>query len=252
MSLLTANQAEDQECDEEGENHDNGLIPLPQEIDDLSNTLPMLTLRRPNVRSLEVLIAFLPDRAKALSLCNNYLNHAIFFFRPITHEELLELLLPHIYTTATARLHARASGQSPTDPSAIDDSALPHALASLFFVFSLGALLDINLPPYNPQAEHYYHLGRAALSLRKMWPPSLETIQAVGLMATYHSLAGKKYSRDSAVRTFASRSQKGSLISTIVVHHELGGEVGSECASVHFLSCGTANLKLNSSQFGLR
>jgi hypothetical protein len=204
---LTLNQAEDEECDEEGENHDDGLIALPQEVDDLSNTLPMLTLRRPNVRSLEILDAFLPDRAKALNLSNNYLNHAIFFFRPIKHEELLDSLLPHVYNTAEARLHATASGQSATEPAAIDDSALPHALASLFFVFSLGALLDINLPPYNAQAEHYYHLGRAALSLRKMWPPSLETIQAVGLMATYHSLAGKKYSRDSAVRAMVFTSQ---------------------------------------------
>ena len=28
--------------------------------------------------------------------------------------------------------------------------------------------------------------------------PSIRSVQAVGLMATYHSLAGKKYSRDSA------------------------------------------------------
>jgi hypothetical protein len=42
-------------------------------------------------------------------------------------------------------------------------------------------------------------LGRAALSLRSVFDsPQIETVQAVGLMATYHSLGDKKYTRDSA------------------------------------------------------
>lgn len=76
----------------------------------------------------------------------------------------------------------------------------PHALALAFFVFALGALLDLNLPPYNAEAEHYYDLGRASLSLRVVFDsPQVDTVRAIGLMATYHSLGSKRYTRDSAV-----------------------------------------------------
>ncbi|KAJ8461802.1 hypothetical protein ONZ45_g18167 [Pleurotus djamor] len=79
------------------------------------------------------------------------------------------------------------------------DPAAPHALATIFFILALGALLDIKNPPYGAEAERYYILGKAALSLRTVFDfPSIRSVQAVGLMATYHSLAGKKYSRDSA------------------------------------------------------
>ena len=57
--------------------------------------------------------------------------------------------------------------------------------------------------PYNSEAERYYDLGRAALSLRAVYDsPNMDSVQAIGLMATYHSLAGKRYSRDSAVWYF--------------------------------------------------
>jgi hypothetical protein len=142
----------------------------------------------------------LPELGRALTLCESYLNHATFFFRPVKRDQLLDQLLPNTYDSTHAKAQARANGSPSADPLEVDDSSYAHALASLFFIFSLGALFDITLPPYNAQAEHFYHVGRAALSLRKTCPPTLETVQAVGLMATYHSLAGKKYSRDSAVR----------------------------------------------------
>ncbi|KAF9460589.1 hypothetical protein BDZ94DRAFT_1299782 [Collybia nuda] len=112
-------------------------------------------------------------------------------------------------TTTTGAGAGTGTGTGTTDPHSTDtatdangravDSMSPHALATLFFVFALGALLDLDLPPYNAEAELYYDLGRAALGLRPVVEsPQLDTVQAMGLMATYHSLAGKKYSRDSA------------------------------------------------------
>ncbi|KAF6760882.1 fungal-specific transcription factor domain-containing protein [Ephemerocybe angulata] len=183
---------------DDGESEDHDAISLPPEIEQLSNRLPLFSTRRPNARALELLEAFLPDRARATALCEVWINHAAFFFRPIKQEELLHTLLPQIYETAQARVHARANGEPPAHPLEIDDSAYPHSLASLFLIFSLGALMDVSLPPYNAQGEHFYHLGRAALSLRNTYSPTLETVQAVGLMATYHSLAGKKYTRHGA------------------------------------------------------
>lgn len=114
-------------------------------------------------------------------------------------------LLPNVYNSALIRRQCSESSpnQSRQDDSGPVTSSTPHALATLFFLFALGALLDLDLSPYNAEAEKYYDLGRAALSLRIVYDsPTVETVQAMGLMATYHSLAGKKYSRDSAVSLF--------------------------------------------------
>lgn len=122
----------------------------------------------------------LPSRDRAHLLCQLYIDHASLFFRPIKSDELFDLFLPNVYK----------------DP----HSALPHTLATLFFVFALGALFDLRLRAYNKEAELYYHLGLTALSLKHILldTPQINTIRAVGLMATYHSMDSKKYSRDSA------------------------------------------------------
>ena len=132
----------------------------------------------------------LPPLESASSLVCSYCDHASYFYRPIKREELLNVLLPYIYSKTDS-----PSGLTDSDPSR------SHDLATLFFIFALGALLDLNLPPYNSEAERYYTLGRAALSFKPVFEsPSISTVQALGLMATYHSHAGRKYSRDSAVR----------------------------------------------------
>lgn len=152
-----------------------------------------------------MLESLLPSHERAWALCESYLGHGALFFRPIQREELMNTFLPGVYNTASARVTSRvAADASPREDSedpAPADSSSPHALATCFFLFALGALLDLNLGPYNAEAEHYYDLGRSALSLRAVFDsPKVDTVQALGLMATYHSLAGKKYSRDSAVR----------------------------------------------------
>ncbi|TEB22239.1 hypothetical protein FA13DRAFT_1819087 [Coprinellus micaceus] len=171
---------------DEGEHEDDQEIPLPPEIDRLSGELSLLASRRPN--------ASWPSTFGIIASGARKSTHPL----PVKREQLLDQLLPNTYDSTHAKAQARANGSPSADPLEVDDSSYAHALASLFFIFSLGALFDITLPPYNAQAEHFYHVGRAALSLRKTCPPTLETVQAVGLMATYHSLAGKKYSRDSA------------------------------------------------------
>ena len=120
-------------------------------------------------------------------------------------------MLPHVYNTANQRVRTRinfnaaneASPQSESSENGLNmelEQGNSHALAVCFFIFALGALFDVNLPPYNGEAERYYDLGRAALSAKAVYDsPSIETVQSIGLMATYHTLAGRKYSRDSAV-----------------------------------------------------
>lgn len=67
-----------------------------------------------------------------------------------------------------------------------------HELALMFVIFCFGALTDISLPPApdNPDADQYFQLTRAALTLEPVLdrPPSVATVQALSLMAIYQGL----------------------------------------------------------------
>ena len=176
-----------------------------EEVQKVADLFPFTSKTRPNLNKLELLEAYLPSMDEALDLCNCYIDHGTYFFRPIQRDELFDILLPGVYNAAAGRRAVRLDdGSSP--PSDIEEGhsnmkrSAPHALASLYFIFSLGALLDLERPPFNSDAERFCDLGRAGLSLRSVYESAnMDTVQAMGLMATYHTLAGKKYSRDSAV-----------------------------------------------------
>jgi hypothetical protein len=178
---------------------------MTPELQKLASLFPFTIQKTRNPNILELLESFLPTHERAWSLSESYLLHAAFFFRPVKHDELINCLIPSIYNAASERTKARinADESSPDSDQSYEtpyDPYSPHALATLFFIFALGAVLDLNLPPYNAEAEHYYQLGCAALSLRSVFDsPQIDTIQAIGLMATYHTSGGKKYTRDSAV-----------------------------------------------------
>lgn len=191
----------------EDELEESSREPLPTEIENLANLFPFTHKRKSKSHLLELLEQYLPSHEHAWSLALSYIHHASYFFRAIKQEELLNTLLPNVYNTANQRVRTRIninannvdSPRSDGSDGAEPDNHGCHALATTFFIFALGALFDVNLPPYNSEADKYYDLGRAALSTRSIYDkPSIDTVQAIGLMATYHTLAGKKYSRDSA------------------------------------------------------
>ncbi|TFK66166.1 hypothetical protein BDN72DRAFT_844719 [Pluteus cervinus] len=201
----TLMMAEEEELNESGDETEETPVPLPAEFSQLANLFPLTSKYRRNTNYLELLESLLPAHDRARSLSESWLSHASHFFRPIKREELLNSFIPLVYGAASTRAKARVATDSSSPPSdnfedsAEIDATSPHALATLFFVFALGALLDLNLPPYNAEGEYYYNLGRAALSLRAVFDsPQVETVRAIGLMATYHTLGGKKYTRDSA------------------------------------------------------
>lgn len=174
------------------------------EVQRLAELFPFTSKNRPNTDKLDLLESFLPAVDSALQLCTSYIDHAAYFFRPIKQDELFNSLLPGVYKAAgrgPVRLDAGLSPGSDFDEgrSSVKRNA-PHALASLYFIFSVGALLDLGRAAYNPEAERFWDLGRAGLSLSSVYESAnMDTVQAMGLMATYHTLTGKKYSRDSAV-----------------------------------------------------
>lgn len=72
--------------------------------------------------------------------------------------------------------------------------------------------MDLTLPSCSVEAERYYQLARAALSLRSIFDsPEIETVQAVAFMSAYHSLATSRYSVESAwsIMSLASRLAQG-------------------------------------------
>ena len=88
-----------------------------------------------------------------------------------------------------------------------EDYSGPHDLALVFIVFAIGALLrtspardagagaeggELVEVPWGPaQAEHYYQIGKAALSLQPVLEkPSIVTIQSLHLMSVYNAMSG--------------------------------------------------------------
>ncbi|KAF5372365.1 hypothetical protein D9615_009254 [Tricholomella constricta] len=172
---------------------DEGASPASMSPE-LANLFPFS--KGSNTKTLALLESHLPPHERACALAESYLNHGASFFRPIKRDELFDVFMPGIYKAASSGMSKNA----------------PHALATLYFLFALGALLDLGLPPFSAEAEHYYELGRATLALRVVFDsPQVDTVQALGLMATYHCLAGKKYTRDSAwcVMSFAAKLAQG-------------------------------------------
>lgn len=169
---------------------------LPAELANLHLAFPLSYVDERLETYLDQLEALLPPRPRAWALCETYLAHFTWWSRPIKRDELIDDILTPIYNslkpTATGeRVGYRAGGS--------DASRCPHLLAVLYLVFAVGALVDLTLSPCSAEAEKYYRLGRIGLSMRSILDsPEIETVQAVTLMAAYHSLCTLRYSVESA------------------------------------------------------
>jgi hypothetical protein len=111
-------------------------------------------------------------------------------FDPIKRDELIDDILTPVYKLVKATESGHPSPPAPVSP---------HQLALLYIVFALGAQKDLTLPPQHPEANLYYHLCRAALSLRSMFDsPEVSTVQAIVLMSMYIYFGGSTYTLDSS------------------------------------------------------
>lgn len=127
----------------------------------------------------------LPPYHKATALCEVYVQHLTWFFRPIKKQELMEDFILPIYKAKNGERDAPPLKQ--------------HSIAVLFLLFACSALFDLTLPPHSDEAHQYYLIGKKALTMRSVFAQTeLETVQAVLLMAMYQSLEGHRYSIDSA------------------------------------------------------
>ncbi|KAG6857340.1 hypothetical protein H0H87_005643 [Tephrocybe sp. NHM501043] len=89
-------------------------------------------------KALNLLFGYLPSRPRAWSLCETYMEHASWVFRPIKRDEIIDEILSPIYKSMKERRATDSPGLH---------TILPHKLAVLFLVFALGALVDLTLEP---------------------------------------------------------------------------------------------------------
>jgi len=137
---------------------------------------------------LHTLLDLLPEYPRATTLCETYLENSAWVFRPITREELIDETLVPVYAFAQGRKK---------DVSEVKREPSPHTLGVLYMVFAHGALTDLTLPPYNTEAENYFHLGRLAVSLQPVYDlPTIQTLQALCLMAFYYANHGRQPTLD--------------------------------------------------------
>ncbi|KAF9247205.1 fungal-specific transcription factor domain-containing protein [Melanogaster broomeanus] len=140
----------------------------------------------------------LPPYPRATTLCETYLENAAWIFRPISREELINEVLVPVYAFVQDRNNTEVS---------------PHTVSLLYMVFAHGALTDLTLPPYNTEAEDYFHLGRLAISLQSVLDlPTTQTVQSLLLMAYYHSNGGRHYTLNSAWSVIALANKLAQMV----------------------------------------
>ncbi|KIM68627.1 hypothetical protein SCLCIDRAFT_13431 [Scleroderma citrinum Foug A] len=153
---------------------------------------------------MDSLFGFLPPYPRATTLCETYMENSAWIFRPISREELIDEILVPVYALAKQKTQATQE----------TEEVSPHTLSVLYMVFAHGALTDLTLSAYNSEAENYFHLGRLALSLRSVLDlPSAQTLQAICLMACYHSNSGRRYTLDSAWLLISLASKMAQAVS---------------------------------------
>ncbi|TDL27742.1 hypothetical protein BD410DRAFT_327726 [Rickenella mellea] len=196
---------------------------LPDDLRAFSEAFPLTPANLPEGGMRYLVAAFLPPCARAWELCKLYLDQAPWFFGAVMREQLVGDLFPAIY-------HVDRDANGYSDPQSAQNQAPrspphaafgPHDLALLFIVLAIGALTDMRLPPApaNTEAEHYYQLTRAALSLDSVLEraPSVTTVQTLALMAIYQGMALKENSVES---TWALMGLATKLAQTIGLHRD--------------------------------
>ncbi|KAJ6538854.1 hypothetical protein DFH09DRAFT_1368755 [Mycena vulgaris] len=161
-------------------------------------------------QALGQLFTHLPLEVRALSLCETYYRNGCWTGMPLAQDETLELLM-EIY-----------------GPFRIGEGEEKHRsrvilqqMAVLYFILALGSLVDLELPPYSLEADHYFDLGCAAMSVRSLFEgPTLVTVQALALMALYYAHGGRRYTVEGA---WSAISLASSISQTLGLHRETFG-----------------------------
>ena len=162
---------------------------LPAEVNRYAATFPHGPPDIPAFDMQDIVQGYIPPWPCAAQLRDLYLEQAPWFSGAISRRQLCNELLPFFYEEARAVAGGGGGADAfgPTGGAASVASA--HELALLCAVFCFGAMMDPGLPaaPLNAEAQRYYQLCRAALSLEPIMdrPPGIATVQVLVLMGMY-------------------------------------------------------------------
>lgn len=134
---------------------------LPAEINTCYQSFPFAPPGTVPTIVQEMIEAFLPPIEHAISLCDTFLEHLSWMFHIVSRQQMVGELIPVIYKRMRV-------------------SYGPHDLALMLIVLGIGSLVDLNLEPYNLEAQHYYRLARAAMALQPvLGEQSVVTIKVI-------------------------------------------------------------------------
>ena len=152
---------------------------FPREITLLYESFPFTPSGLELQSAQSAIESFLPSISRATTLCETLLGNMTWMFSIVSRQHIIGELIPEVYN------HLRV-------PS-IPRSYGPHDLALLLVTIGIGALVDLTLAPYHPEAQHYYRLARAALGLQSVVTyPSVVTVKCLHLMSIYNGMSGKE------------------------------------------------------------
>ncbi|RDX52322.1 hypothetical protein OH76DRAFT_207245 [Lentinus brumalis] len=204
-----------------------GHLGLHPELNRLASAFPHGPSDLPIFDLEDIITSYLPPWHRARELRELYLEQAPWFFGAVTRRQLCEEVFPLFYQEAQEEVGSAAamgfvgSADAFNLPNGTKQQASSHELGLMLVVFCFGALTDATLPaaPHNPEAERYYQLARAALSLEPVMdrPPSVATVQVLSLMAIYQGMVADEHSIES---TWALMGLSSKLAQSTGLHRD--------------------------------
>ncbi|OCB89544.1 hypothetical protein A7U60_g3236 [Sanghuangporus baumii] len=132
----------------------------------------------------------LPSYERGSALIEAYLENISWLVRMVDREQLMEELMPQIYRRKRPGLGSASHETRRTHP---------HVLALLLAVFATGAVADLTLPPWNEEADLYYHLSWTAMGLESLFNgTNLYTIQALAVLGGYDIFSCRRTSLENS------------------------------------------------------
>ncbi|KAJ2927802.1 hypothetical protein H1R20_g9292, partial [Candolleomyces eurysporus] len=177
------------------------------ELSLFSSAFPFTPLGQPTDVQDMIETTHLPILDTALTLADTYFSQVAWLFRGLTKGQIIDDMLPIIYKQK--------------DPEPGEDYSGPHDLALIFMVFAIGSLVAQDAGHTSAQAEHYYQISRAALSLQPVLEkPSLVTIQSLHLIGIYTAMSGSDRSDSSMEMAWNCITLAAHLSQTIGLHRD--------------------------------
>ncbi|KAJ7935844.1 hypothetical protein B0H13DRAFT_2462783 [Mycena leptocephala] len=153
--------------------------------------------------ALHQLFAHLPLEERAWRICEAYYRNGCWTGMPIMQSETVELL---------SLMYHDIGGEEQRQP-----STLTQRMAVLYLIFALGSLVDLDLPPYNSDADHYFDLACAAMSIKPFFEhPTVVAVQALTLLACYYGHGGPNFTVEGAWSTISLASSLSQRFASLV------------------------------------